>query len=274
MSPCYSRILTLAGLEPVHYAADSLADAVQYEPDGIYTITNTYHGTQVLRLDTHLDRLEDSARREGIALALDRGRLRAALRQMIGEAGYGDVRFRVTVPRAQPDRYILSLEPFSPPGPEIVEHGVRCATMPGMARRNPAAKTNDWAHDRSTAPLPPGIYEGLLVSSEGQILEGFSSNFYAVLNGEVRTAGEGVLPGVAQQIVFEVAPDVLPIRREAAQMDDMPHMAEAFLTSSSRGVIPIVEIDGQSIGDGTPGPVTKTIRARYGTWVQTHLEEL
>jgi branched-subunit amino acid aminotransferase/4-amino-4-deoxychorismate lyase len=118
--PCYIRILTPQGLQPVPYTADSLADAVRYEPsDGIYTVTNTYHTVQVLKFDAHLDRLEDSARRESIPLRLDRRRLRQGLRQMIAEAGFGDVRFRITVSRQQPDHFILSVEPFKPQPPSI-----------------------------------------------------------------------------------------------------------------------------------------------------------
>jgi branched-chain amino acid aminotransferase len=274
MSPCTIKLLTPAGLQDAPYSADSLSDAVRFEPEGIYTVTNTYNTFQVLKFDAHLDRMEDSARRENTSLRLDRPRLRAALRHMITEAGYGDVRLRVTVPRAQPDHYLLSIEPFSPPSPTLIETGVRCMTLPGMARRNPAAKTNDWAQNRSQQTLPVGIYEGLLVSENGEILEGFGSNFYAVLDGELRTAGAGMLPGIGQQIVFDVAPDIIPMRREAVCVGDIPHLSEAFMTSSSRGVIPIVEIDGILIGDGKPGENTLAILTKYANWVKTHLEEL
>lgn len=273
MSPCTIKMLTPDGrLNPVNYTADSLAEAVRHEPEGVYTVTNTYHTFQVLKLDAHLDRMEDSARREGIPLMLDRPRLRAALRQMIEQAGYGDVRFRVTAPREQPDQLVLSLEPFAPPSPALLENGVRCVTVPGLARRNPSAKTNDWAQNRSQFSLPSGIYEGLLVSEAGEILEGFTSNFYAVLAGELRTAGEGVLPGIAQQIVFEIAPAILPLRRQAVHIGEIPQFSEAFITSSSRGVIPVSEINGIYIGK--PGKYTLAIRAEYNKWVQAHLEEL
>lgn len=274
MSPCIIQRLTPGGLQPVTYTADSLAAAVQFEPEGIYTVTNTYNTFQVLKFDAHLDRMEDSAQREGLPLQLNRPRLRAALRQMIAESGYGDVRFRVTVPRDQPDEFILSIEPFTPPAPTLIQTGVRCLTAPGMARRNPAAKTNDWAQNRSHHPLPDDIYEGLLVSEAGEILEGFGSNFYAVFNGELRTAGADVLPGIARQIVFEVAPAVLPLRSEAVHLDDLPNLSEAFMTSSSRGIIPIVEIDGIQIATGQPGAKTLVLHARYNTWVADHLEDL
>lgn len=274
MSPAYIRQLTPDGLHTVDYQADSLADAARYEPDGIYTVTNTYNTVQTLRLDAHLDRMEDSAQRENITLKLDRPRLRAALRQMILDAGFGDVRFRITVPRTQPDHFILTLEPYKPPAPELISSGVRCITARGLARRNPSAKTNDWTMQRSSFELPVGIYEGLLVDEAGHILEGLSSNFYAVLNGELRTAGEGVLAGIVQQIVFTVAPEIIPLRRDAIHMDDLPNIEEAFMTSSSRGVIPIIEIDGHPVGDGLPGPHTTAIRSAYVQWVGAHLEDL
>jgi branched-chain amino acid aminotransferase len=273
--PCYIRILTPQGLQPARYTADSLADAVKHEPrDGIYTVTNTYHTVQVLKFDAHLDRLEDSARREAIALKLDRARLRQALRQVVGEAGFSDARFRITVARQQPDHFILSVEPFKPHPPEIYQDGVRCITLPGSARHNPASKTTDWLHNRGQITLPQGIYEGLLVDDQGRILEGTNSNFYAILDGELRTAGAGALPGIAQQIVFTIAPKSLPVHKEAVHVNDIPRFGEAFITSSSRGVVPVVEIDGAAIGNGEPGACTKAIGDAYDAWVKAHLEEL
>lgn len=275
MSPCLIKSLTSDGLVAVDYEADSLADATQYEPrDGVYTVTNTYNTSQVLKFEAHLDRLEDSAQREGISLTLDRSRLREALRNMITEASYGDVRFRITVPRLQPDHLILSVEPFQRPPPQVYEGGVRCLTLPDSTRHNPSAKTTGWMHDRESYTLPAEIYTGLLLDGEGRILEGTTSNFYAVIDDELRTAGAGVLPGIAQQIVFEIAPDVLPLRKEAVYVSDIPRLDEAFITSSSRGVVPVVEIDGISIGTGEPGPQTRTLMARYADWVQSHLEDL
>jgi branched-chain amino acid aminotransferase len=275
--PCLIKLLTPAGLQPVAYTANSLVDAARFEPhDGVYTITNTYHTFKVLKLDAHLDRLENSARLAGIPLTLDRTRLRNALRGMIAAAGYGDARFRITVPQDQPDCFILSVEPFKPPAAEVYTHGVRCITVPGSSRPNPAAKTTDWMQDREAVEktLPTGIYTGLLLGKTGDILEGISSNFYAVLRGELRSAGKDVLPGISQQVVYEVAPDVLPVRREAVNVVDIPRLEEAFITSASRGIVPVIAIDDITIGSGKPGKQTLALRERYGAWVAAHLEEL
>ncbi len=275
--PCIVKRLTSAGLLPVDYSAESLADAATHEPSsGVYTVTNTFGTDRVLKLSAHWDRLEDSARRANIPLKLDRPRLQAALRQVIEEAGYGSVRFRVTVPADAPNEFILSVEPFKPLAPKVYETGIRVITSAVANRANPAAKTTAWMHDRAAleAGLPPGVFTAILVSEDGVLLEGTSSNFYAILNGELRTAGEGVLPGIAQQVVFEVAPSILPVRREAVKIGDIPRIEEAFITSASRGIVPVVEIDGMPISGGAPGETTRTLRAAYLAWVEDHLETL
>lgn len=275
MSPCLIRVLTPDGLQAADYTADSLADAARHEPqDGVYTVTNTYNTFQVLKLNAHLDRLEDSARRMSIPLTIDRASLRAALRQMIAQSGFGDVRFRITVPYQQPDHLILSIEPFHPQPPEVYDKGVACITLPDSARHNAAAKSTGWMHERERFALPPGVYTGLLLDTEGNILEGLSSNFYAVLDGELRTAGTGILPGIAQQIVFEVAPPVLPLRKEAVNIHDLPKLDEAFITSSSRGIVPVARIDDMMIGAGVPGDKTRALMAAYRARVSSLLEEL
>ncbi len=276
MSPCLVNFLTPDGLQPAPYHADSLADAVQYEPhDGIYTLANTFDHGKVLKLDAHLNRLEDSAQRVNIPLNLDRPALRKALHDMIKQSGFDDVRYRITVPSGTPDQMILSIEPFKGHPAEIYINGVKAITLPPtVARDNPVAKTTGWMHDRDTVALPEGIFTGLLLDEHNNILEGTSSNFYAIINGELRTAADGVLPGIAQQIIFEVAPDILPVKRQAAHVNEIPQFSESFISGSSRGIVPVVEIDGIKIGDGTPGTITKKLREAYATWLQTHLETL
>lgn len=274
---CLIQLLTPDGLEPAPYTAESLADAAQYEPrDGVYTITNTYRKWWVLNFDAHLDRMENSARIAGTPLHLERAKIHQALRTMIETANFGDVRFRITAAPSLGNALILSIEPFKPLAPEIYATGVRAITLPHAVRSTPDAKTTDWMLDRRQLEenLPPGIFTGLLVSESGEILEGLSSNFYTIFNGELRTAGEGVLPGMAQKVIFEIAEQVLPLVRTAVHVSDIPNLSEAFITSASRGIVPVVEIDGYMLGDGTPGEKTKLLRQHYLDWVSTHLEEL
>lgn len=274
--PTSIKRLTHKGLIDVDYTAEDLKSASEYEPnDGIYTLTITYNMTQTLMFDAHLDRLEDSAQHENISLQVDRTQLKSALRQMITESGFGDVKFRVTVPRDAPE-LILTIEPFTPPSQTLIEQGARCITSQEATRHNPTAKTTQWAHDRKKleSAMPDGVYHTFLVNQDGYLLEGTSSNFYAILNGELRTAGEGVLGGISQRIVFQTHEGIIPLRKDPVHVDDIPNFSEAFLTSSTRGIIPVIEIDGIAIGDGKVGEKTKQLRQAYQAWMNEHLEEL
>lgn len=275
--PAFIKILSANGLEDADYSAESLADAAQYEPaDGIYTVANTFNTYDTLKLEAHFDRMEDSAKRQNIPLDLNRQAVRNALRQMIDESGYGDVRFRVTVPRQNSHRLILTIEPFTPPSQKIIDNGVRCITAPDSARKDAAAKTTDWMHARKALSdaMPEGIYDTFLLDSEGNILEGLGANFYAIQDGILHTAGEDVLRGISQQIVFEVASGIIEIDLNPPHVSNIDKFSEAFLTSSSRGIIPVVEIDGIAIDNGQVGEKTKALRAAYHQWLSKHLEAL
>lgn len=269
--PIPTYILTPDDLRPTDYRASSLAEAAAHEPRGVYTVARTFYGNRALLLDAHLDRLEESARLVGIPLRLERDRLRAALRELIGQARYADAKFRITVPRDHPDCIYLALEPFTPVPDHIMQQGAHVIALP-LVRENPDAKTTDWMSTRRLAyeGLPPGVYEGVMVTADGWLTEGLSSNVYGVLDGVLRTAGEGVLAGITRRAIYEIAPDVLPIRTAPLHVNDIPHLAEALLTSSGRGVVPITRIDDMPVGSGQVGPITRRLQALYDDWTATH----
>jgi branched-subunit amino acid aminotransferase/4-amino-4-deoxychorismate lyase len=268
-----TAVLNAQGLKSTAYHAESLADALQYEPEGIYTVTRSYHGHYALLLDGHLERLEESARLENIPLALDRATLRAALRDLL--PAQEDSRFRITIPRERPDEIVFAVEPLPGVSAAILENGAHVMTITAQ-RQNPVAKSTGWMHTRkqATRDIPPNIYETLLLGADGAILEGSGSNFYAILNGELRTAEENVLKGIARKALLASAEGLLPIRLTPVTLHDLPHLEEAFLTSSSRGVVPITEINGESIGVGKPGPLTREIARRFDAWTDAHLEPI
>jgi branched-chain amino acid aminotransferase len=112
----------------------------------------------------------------------------------------------------------------------------------------------------------------LLCSEDGAILEGVGSNFYAVIDGELRTADQGVLPGIARGMLLEAAQTVIPVNLSPVRAVDVPRLNEAMLTSASRGVLPIVRIGDQVVGGGAPGPVCRALRTRYDAQVEQELE--
>lgn len=242
------------GTLPPSRTAESLADAGRFErPTGVYAVFATWHGRRVVRLSGHLDRLEDSARRAGFTLKLDRDALCGRLRTLIDDAGFEEARVRVSV-SPEVNYLTVCLEPYEGPPMELRRDGVACETVAFGARPNPEAKQTRWIAQRSGLGTGHGRpYETLLVDSGGRILEGTSSNFYVIQHGSLRTADEGILHGIARSIVLDIAPDIVPVELAASRVTDLPIFEEAFLTSASRGIVPVVHIDFRPVGTGAPG---------------------
>ncbi len=99
------------GIEPAPYRAESLREAALMERPGVYTVTRTYPRVRAVLLDAHLDRLEESARLEGIPVSFDRERIRRGLRQLLEDKDHKQTRVRLTVTRSNVNGVILALEP-------------------------------------------------------------------------------------------------------------------------------------------------------------------
>lgn len=270
-----TAILTPTGLDATPYSATSLNDATRFEPEGVYTVARTFGRTGALGLEDHLNRLAESAHLVGIQDLPGQIELRAALRSLIEQAGYAETRFRITIPRMQPDHIYFALEPLNPVPEKVRAHGVVVQTF-AAHRVNPIAKATSWMSERATlvSQMRPNTYEGMLTSPDGEILEGFGSNFYAIQAGTLRTAKTGILNGISRKIVLRIAPSILPVALTPVTLDDLSGLEETFLTSSSRGVIPIVQVDDHVIGSGKPGALTLRIAAAYNAWADAHIEQI
>ena len=278
MSCVIRRIAALGEpvIEPVAVTADSLREAASVErPGGVYAAFGTWHDHRVIRLTDHFERFRDSAKRVGFELNVDRDLVCAELCSMLRAAGYPGARIRISV---HPDDLaagvraplVAAIEPYAGPPPQMRKDGVSCLTAPHRARPNPRAKQTSWLAGRASLPGDP--YEWLLLDDEERILEGASSNFYAVIDGVLATAGSDVLFGISRSIVLEVASGLLPLRLDPPRYDDIARMSECFITSASRGIVPVVEIDERTIGSGRPGEVTRQLISRYENRA-TELEE-
>lgn len=227
-------------------------------PDGAYTTLRTYGARRVLRLHQHVARLMESVTLQGTPATLDEQRVRRGLWAALARARFPEARVRVIF---APPRLFVALSPFEPLPTVLHAEGVTCATIP-LRRDNPHAKDTRFlsAADAARANLPSGVHEGLMYDeSDGAILEGLSSNFFGVIAGELRTEGERMLAGVTRAVVLELARTLAPVRLEPVRRHELPRLDEAFVTSASRGVLPVVVIDGQPIGDGQPGPLTRRL---------------
>jgi len=244
----------------------SIIDFADLPPDSVYSSFRTFDGDKFLYLEEHLARTRRSAERLGWS-PLDELLLRRAM-DVACISGMDDVRVRYDYWKDQ--RLTLALIPFSPPPVFFYTDGVQAQVATGVHRHDPLDKTAVFAQTRAAylaSHADENVYEYLLADG-GAIAEGFTSNFYGVRDGVLYTAGDGILEGITRRIILELLPTLnIPLVLEAVALADLPTLDEAAMSSSSRGLLPIVKINDQRIGDGRPGPITRALMQAYDEFV-------
>jgi branched-chain amino acid aminotransferase len=231
-------------------------------PAGAYTTLRTYHGDGVPFLEDHFRRLEDSAFLQGSTGSIDRAAARAGLAAVLRATGHPESRLRLTF---APPELFVSVEPFVPLPEGTYEAGVWCVTVP-VRRETPQAKDTRFLASAQAAyrDLPAGAHEGLIVAEDGAVLEGLSSNVFAVLDGVLRTEDARCLRGTTRALVLELAGGLVPVSLEPFTTGDLGRAAEVFLTSVSREVLAVARVDAMPIGrGGGAGPLARELRRRY-----------
>ncbi len=263
-------------LEPLVLPDMSSLDAVTRQlPPGLYTTFRTYdRRRRAIGLRRHLNRLYGPAERLSLSPRLDAVSLRRLLAEALADLEAEEARVRLIL--ARDGEIYLALEPFTPLPPEVYARGVPVVTVP-LHRERPGLKSTAFieaSQDARFRIAESGCFEALMTRN-GRILEGLTSNFFYVQGGLLGTAGRGVLPGVTRRLVLRLARrEGVPVRYRALLLAEVPRLEEAFLTSSSRGVVPIVQIDGQPVGEGRVGETTRRLMAAYEAYVRKVAERI
>lgn len=261
-------------LQPV---PNSLDDATGRLPGGGYTTFRTFDRFRVLRLESHYHRLEETARLVGKSMQLDRNRIGQILRRALSSYPADDMRVRVILDlEDQPGSIYLLIAALQTPQLSDYQNGVKVVTR-RLQRDNPKAKLTGFIETASAVrrDLPFGMNEAVMVGPDRRVLEGLSSNFFAVRGGAIWTAEKGVLSGITRSLVLDVIKEVgTPLHLEGIHFDDLSCVEEAFITSASRAVLPVAEIDGRLVGNGRPGPITEQLMRGYLNRLEKELETI
>jgi branched-chain amino acid aminotransferase len=120
-----------------------------------------------------------------------------------------------------------------------------------------------------------GAAEALVVDGDGNVVEGASSNVFAVFGQTLVTPPEeaGILAGITRAHVLEVAGELgLDVRLEALPLARLVQADEAFISSSIRELLPVVRVDATPVGSGKPGPLTVRLHAAFREKVKQIME--
>lgn len=246
----------------------SIFNPVIFGAFGVYESIQLYQGV-IFRLDDHLQRLADSAAAIDLALPAGLDAIAGWTRAVIEVNGCREALIRMfalgPTPGNAPQIFIWPEAPRAFPS-EMFDHGVGAVTFHGE-RALPHAKSLNTLvnHLARTRAQKAGEHEGILVDRHGCVTEGSTSNLFVVQDGALLTApAADVLAGVTQLELLKLAAGLeLPVVQRPLPLAELPRWDEAFLTSTSRHVLPLVRIDEQPIGDGRPGPITRRLQQAF-----------
>jgi branched-chain amino acid aminotransferase len=251
--------------------------------EGVYETLRTYNGQPFL-FDRHMRRLRKSAEMLTLAVPITNAEIDARFRETVRAAGLGDSPSREAYIRILVTRGVgeLSYDPAACPTPSIVvivkphvappaeafERGVKVALVeivrnhPGSV--SPLIKSNNLLNNALAMQeaFRRGGFEGVMRNYRGELAECTQSNLFIVKSGAALTPpiDAGLLPGITREFLFEIGAEAaIPVREAVLKDADLLGADEAFLTSSTREVVPIVQVDDRRIGAGIPGPITRRL---------------
>ena len=246
--------------------------------DGVYEVIPSYGG-YFLGLEPHLDRLDASLTALRLDNPLTRNAWRALLRRLIGEPPASDQYVYLQVTRgAAPERDHLCPEgieptvlafakPIKPRAAAVAEQGVACITCPDIRWLRGEIKSISLAAAvlmRREAADADALET--LMHRDGWVTEGAVSNVFIVADGALMTPPKShlLLSGITRELALTLArKHGLDFTERPVALDTLRAADEIWLSSSTREVLPVTRLDGESVGDGRPGPLWHRMDAIY-----------
>lgn len=250
--------------------------------DGFYDTMRTYDGV-ILELEEHLTRMQYAAQRMKIRLPWSRNKLGLWILRTVAHNKLKNARVRITVTRGEcgldfvtscRPTLVISAEPLTLPA-HIHKKGVSTATM-RMQRLMPDIKTIGLTHMIVGVQRAHdlGVYEMICRGEDGHILEGVSTNVFIVKRGTLLTPKKGMLLGITRKRVLSLARRMkLRVHIHDVGLASLRSADEVFLVNQLREIIPVVKVDGQRIGSGKPGSITRRLMEEYAKFVADYVEK-
>ena len=283
-----SRIAYVNGrYVPMRDAMVHVEDRGYQFADGVYEVCEV-RGGRLIDERRHLERLKRSLGELRIRLPMSLAALGVVLREVVAKnrISYGTVYLQITRGVAKRDHAFPA--PDTAPSLVVTARTLNRARNEALAEKGIAVISvpeNRWARvDIKTIGLLPnvlarqaaieqGAREAWFVDKDGAVTEGASANAWIVTPAGVlvtRHADHAILRGITRTVVFEaIKAQGLTVEERPFTLKEAYAAREAFVTSASQIVLPVVNIDGRVIGDGQPGPVAKALRREFHRYAET-----
>ncbi len=229
-----------------------------------------------LYLNDYLDRFYRSAEVMGLQGIMEREQLRGVIAELIQRNKMAEAGIKMILTGGySPDAYqpvkgnfIISQHPLVLPSQKQVEGGIKIITYP-YRRDIPEVKTINYIMG---VWLQKNVKESsaadVLYHLNDEVTEFPRCNFFLVTKeGALVTSDKHILHGITRMKVIQEARKLIKVEERTVTLHDVALAQEAFLTSTTKGILPIVKVDERTVGDGRPGPITHSLCEALG-----HLE--
>ncbi len=250
--------------------------------DGVFEGIRAYHG-KIFTLDEHLDRLYDSATAISLKIPITKAEMAEAIKQTMKANNLSDSYIRLVVTRGVGK---LGLDPNKCATPQIIiiadtielyskalyEKGLDIVTVTTIRNHfsalDPKIKSLNYLNNilAKIESIQSGAGEALMLNKDGYVAECAGDNIFIFKNNILLTppSSAGILVGITRNVVMKLAAEMgVQVREELMTRYDLYIAEECFLTGTAAEIIPVVKIDGRTIGTGKPGKITLDLLKRY-----------
>jgi branched-chain amino acid aminotransferase len=258
--------------------------------DGVYETMRSYGG-KIFMLTRHLSRLKQSADAISLTLPLPLERIGEALQESLTVNQLREAYLRIQISRGPGEigldpalcpapTMVILVKPFKDYPPALYEKGVNVAIVD--TRRNhplsldPSIKSTNFLNNilAKIESLKAGAYEGIMLNWKGYVAEGTISNIFAIRKQVLFTPSldTGILDGITRDLVLHLAKqNKITVKEKFLRPLELAKADECFITNTTVEIMPVTSIDGNVVGSGTPGPVTRKLLDDYRNEVQRHV---
>ena len=250
--------------------------------DAVYEVVRVYRGRPFL-FDRHLARLRRSL--EAIRIVgIDLARLQRRVGDLIAAAGFAEATVYIQITRGSgrrshafpPDATpleFLYVDAYDDPYVDLRRTGIAVITHPDIRWLRCDIKSTNLLGNvlAAQAAKEAGANEVLLHQDDGTMTEGSRTNVFGVRDGTVVTAprSTGILPGITRELVLELAQQSgIAWQERPLHLNDLRTLEELFVTGTTSEVLPVVRVDGEAVGTGQPGPISRRLQQAYRAYVE------
>lgn len=245
--------------------------------DGVYEVIRAYHGVPAFWCE-HFNRLVRSAKEIQLHFSLEQAEFQRLLLDGLQQSGYQEGKIYIQVTRGVAPRehtfppngeptVFLAFRKMVALSTEVCQRGVNVITLPDTRWHRCDIKSlnllpNVLAKQKAREA---NAFEGVFVR-DGQVTEGATSNIFAVKNGMIITPERNnlILAGVTQQQVVTLAQGKgLDVQFRPIPISEFLQSDEVFLVGTTIEILPVIQVNGETIRDGKPGPITTTLKQQF-----------